>query len=122
MTLQWNLRNHNRARAWRLMRLTGEASAISWSEPHLPAPERREVLDGRAPLEVDLEVHRCKIGRRAAGEERLLLARQIGPVLRAVRRRTDIDDARVFLPRMLVGDGVADVGVPPHRVARHHFG
>ncbi len=53
---------------------------------------------------------------------------QVGAVLGAVRRRADIDDAGEFLAVMLVADRMADVGVPPDRVARldlgdgHHAG
>ena len=46
---------------------------------------------------------------------------KIGAVLGAVRRRADVDDARVLLAGVLVADGVADVGMPPDRVAGLDF-
>src|ERR1700716_2864501 len=78
----------------------------SWSEPHLLAAERRQVVEGGAAFEIDLEIHRGEIGCRAAGEEGFLLLGQIGAVLGAVWCRADVDDARIVLAGVLVGDRV----------------
>src|SRR2546430_2675246 len=91
------------------------------SKSHLLPAEFGQVLLCGAALEIDLEVHGSEVGRRAAGEKRRLLSGKIGAVLGAIRRRADIDDARVFLAGVLVADGVADVGMPPDRVARLDF-
>ena len=44
------------------------------SETHLAAAEIRQVRLGGAAGEIDLEIHRREIGRRAAGDEGLALA------------------------------------------------
>src|SRR5687768_3029707 len=54
------------------------------SEPHLRPPEVRQIGDGRASREVDLEIHGREVGRRTAVEERVALTWKIGAVLRAV--------------------------------------
>jgi hypothetical protein len=92
------------------------AGVPSRSKTHLlPAEIGQVLLRGAAP-EIDLQVHRREVGRRAAGEERRLLPREIGSVLGASGRRADVDDARVLRAGVLVGDGVTDVGMPPDRV------
>src|ERR1700682_1140141 len=92
------------------------------SEPHLLAAKRRQVGDGGAALEVDLEIHRGEIGRRSSREEGFPLFGQIGAVLGAIRGRADIDDAGIVLAGVLVGDRVADVGGAPDRVGRLPLG
>ena len=52
-------------------------------------------------------------------EKSLLLFRKICAILRAVWRRADVNNAGVFVARVLVADGMADVRVPEHRVAGH---
>ena len=51
------------------------------SKSHLPPAELGQVLLRGAALEIDLEVHRREVGRRAAGEKRRLLLRKVGAVL-----------------------------------------
>jgi hypothetical protein len=94
------------------------AVAHSLSKSHLLSAMLGQVLQRGAAFEIDLEIHGGEVGRRAASNKRRLLPRKIGAVLGAIGRRADIDDDRVFIAGVLVADGVADVGMPPGRVAR----
>src|SRR5215470_16458290 len=94
-------------------------SASSDREAHLSAPEIRQIRHGRTTFEVDFQVHDGEIGGRTSLEKGLPLFRKICAILRAVGRRTDVDDTRVLVACVLVADRVADVCVPEHGVAGH---
>src|SRR5262245_30427640 len=89
------------------------------SKAHLRAPEIRQVRERCTSLEVNLEVHRREVGSRTPLEKRLSLPRKIRAILRTVGRRTNVDDAGVLAPLVLVCHGMADIGVPEDRVAGH---
>ena len=91
-------------------------------ETHLSAPEICQIPFGRTTLEVHFEVHCREVGSGASLEKGLSLFRKICAILRAIGRRADVDDAGVLAASVFVGDGMADIGMPEHRVARHHLG
>jgi hypothetical protein len=82
-----------------------------WSKAHSDASEIRQILAGRAPVEIDLEVHCGEVGRRTTLQKGLLLLREIRSVLRAVGRRAYVQHAGVLAARVLVPDCAADIGV-----------
>src|SRR5437773_4014666 len=89
------------------------------SKAHLSAAEIGQVMLGCTAFEVDFEVHGGKVGGRTPLEKSLLLFGKICAILRAVWRGADVYNAGVFVARVLVADGMADVRVPEHRVAGH---
>ena len=91
------------------------------SEAHLGAAQVGQILLGGAALEIDFEVHGGEVWGGAALEEGLLLFRKIGAIFRAVWRGTNVDDAGVLGAGVLVGYGMADVGVPEDGVAGQDF-
>src|ERR1043166_2248451 len=92
------------------------------SETHLSAPEIRQILCCRPTLEVDFEVHSGEVGSGTSLEKGSPLFRKICAILRAIWRRADIDDTGVLAAPVLVSDGMADGGMPEHRVAGHDLG
>src|SRR3954469_665983 len=87
-------------------------SVGSGFEAHLSAPEIGQILQSRATLEVDLEVHGREVGSRTPIQKRVSLFREIGAILRAVWRGSDVDHTGVLAACVLVAHRMANVGVP----------